>query len=56
MDELARLSQELETVNLLIIHFADRPTVVRRLATIRRRLLALKAEEIERREQVARFI
>ena len=56
MDELARLSRDLETVNLLIVHFADRPNVVRRLAAIRRRLTDLKHDEIERREHAARFI
>lgn len=56
MDELARLSVELETLALLIVHHAQHPTVVRRLTAIRRRLQTLKANEIERREAAARFI
>ena len=56
MDELARLSWELETVNLLIVHFAQRPNVVKRLGAIRRRLLDAKANAIAERESAARHI
>lgn len=56
MDELARLSRDLETVNLLIVHHAQHPTVVRRLSAIRRRLLDLRSDEIARREAAARCI
>ena len=56
MDELARISWELETVNLLIVHFAQRPNVVKRLGAIRRRLLDAKANAIAEREQMARHI
>lgn len=50
MDELARLSRELETVNLLIVHFASRPNVVKRLADIRARLLIQKSDALARRK------
>ena len=56
MDDLARLSRDLETVNLLIVHFAQRPNVVKRLGAIRRRLLDIKAEIIAEREIVAQHI
>lgn len=56
MDNLARLSRELETVNLLIVHFADRPNVVRRLAEIRARLLELKYEAMHDRAWAAEHI
>lgn len=56
MDELARISRELETVNLLIVHFAQRPNVVKRLGAIRRRLLDAKAAAIAERERMARHI
>jgi hypothetical protein len=46
LDELARLQREIETLNLLIVHFADKPNVVRRLADIRARLLAIKHEQM----------
>ncbi len=40
LDELARVSVELETVNLLIVHFRQKPTIVRRLALTKKRLEA----------------
>ncbi len=49
MDDLARLSRELETINLLIVHFADKPNVVRRLGEVRARLLELKHEAMHDR-------
>jgi len=56
MDELARLSRELETVNLLIVHFADKPNVIKRLAEIRARLLELKHEAMQERAWAAQHI
>lgn len=39
LNELARIGRELETINLLIFHFKQRPNVVKKLAPIRARLL-----------------
>jgi len=50
MDDLARISRELETVNLLIVHFAKKPNVVRRLIEIRARLLIQKSDALARRK------
>ena len=49
MDELARLSREIETVNLLIVHFRQRPQLVRRLSEIKARLLIQRSDEMARR-------
>lgn len=56
MDELARISRELETINLLIVHFADKPNVIKRLGEIRARLLELKHEAMQERAWAARHI
>lgn len=56
MEELARLSRELETINLLIVHFSDKPNVIRRLGEIRARLLELKHEAMQERAWAARHI
>ena len=56
MDELARISRELETVNLLIVHFRQQPRVVRRLADIRVRLLIARTDARARRANAAEYI
>lgn len=56
MEELARLSRELETIDLLIYHFADKPNVVKRLGEIRARLLELKYEAMQERAWAAGHI
>lgn len=49
MDELARISEELELVSLLIVHHRQHPTVVRKLAKLRGRLLIAKSDALARR-------
>jgi len=56
MDDLARLSRELEIINLLIIHFSDKPNVVKRLGEVRARLLELKHEAMQERAWAAQHI
>lgn len=56
MDELARISRELETVNLLIVHHRQHPTVVARLAEIRTRLLIDRSDALARRRAAAEYI
>ncbi len=56
LDELARISEELELVNLLIIHFRQRPTVVRKLAKLRGRLLIAKSDALARRHAAGVYI
>lgn len=56
LDELARLSREIETINLLIVHFSDKPNVVRRLAEIRARLLAIKLEAMWEWDWASKYI
>lgn len=56
MDELARLSRELQTVNLLIVHHRQHPKVVARLAEIRARLLIQKSDALARRRAAAEYI
>lgn len=56
MDELARVSRELETINLLIVHFRQQPRVVRRLADIRARLLIARTDARARRANAAEYL
>lgn len=56
LDELARISRELETVNLLIVHFRLRPNVVKRLAEIRARLLIARSDAMARRRAAGEYI
>lgn len=55
LDELARVSRELETVNLLIVHHRQHPRIVRRLAEIRARLLIAKSDALARRIAAAEY-
>ena len=56
LDELARISRELETVNLLIIHFRQHPRLVRRLADIRGRLLIARSDARARRANAGEYL
>jgi len=56
LDELARVSRELETVNLLIVHFRQHPRLIRRLGDIRARLLMAKSDALARREAAAAYL
>lgn len=56
MDELARVSRELETINLLIVHFRQQPRVVRRLADIRARLLIARTDARAKRANAAEYL
>lgn len=53
LDELARISEELETINLLIVHFRQRPRVIRKLAMIRAReqrlMVAIYGDMVDRK-------
>lgn len=56
LDELARISEELETINLLIVHFRQRPRVIRKLAMIRARLLIAKSDALARRHAAGAYV
>ena len=56
LDELARISEELETINLLIVHFRQRPHVIRKLAMIRARLLIAKSDALARRHAAGAYV
>ncbi len=56
LNELARVSRELETINLLIVHFRQHPRLVRRLADIRARLIIARTDARAQRANAAEYL
>lgn len=60
MDELARISEELQEIDWLIVRYGQarwwNPEKVKRLSRTKQRLLAEKDEHIARREYAAQYI